>query len=47
MKETIFERSKFRHLMKSLNRIGGYRMLDALAFEQLKVEIEQILCKST
>ena len=46
-KKTIFERSKFRHLMKSLNRIGGYRMLDALAFEQLQVEIEQILCNST
>ena len=47
VRETIFERSKFRHLMKSLNRIGGYRMLDALAFEQLQIEIEQILCNST
>ena len=46
-KKTIFERSKFRHLMKSLNRIGGYRMLDALAFKQLQFEIEQILCNST
>ena len=43
IKETLFGRERFRGLMKSLNRIGGYRMLDALEFEQLQAEIEDIL----
>lgn len=42
VKNTIFERNRFRTLMKTLNRIGGYRMLDALNFEQLRDEIKQI-----
>ncbi|MGI9296880.1 MAG: DUF6339 family protein [Gammaproteobacteria bacterium] len=42
VKDTIFERERFRHLMKTLNRIGGYRMLDALDFGQLRDEINQI-----
>ena len=42
VKNTIFERSRFRNLMKGLNRIGGYRMLDALDFGQLQDEIRQI-----
>ena len=42
VKNTIFDRSRFRNLMKDLNRIGGYRMLDALDFGQLQEEIRQI-----
>lgn len=42
VKNTIFERNRFRNLMKTLNRIGGYRMLDALNFGQLQEEIRRI-----
>ena len=42
---TLFYRDRFRGLMKSLNRIGGYRMLDALGFEQLQNEIKIILAE--
>ena len=45
VRQTIFERKRFRALMKSLNRIGGYRMLDALGFEQLQNEIKIILAE--
>ena len=45
VRETIFERERFRGLMKSLNRIGGYRMLDALEYEQLRNEIKIILAE--
>ena len=45
VRETIFERERFRGLMKSLNRIGGYRMLDALGFKQLRNEIKTILAE--
>lgn len=42
VKGTLLQREKFRDFMKSLNQIGGYRMLDVLDYQQLLGEVEEI-----
>lgn len=42
VKGTLLQRNRFRGFMKSLNQIGGYRMLDVLSYNQLLGEVKKI-----